>query len=343
VTAKFGIVDYSDLLIMGDVGYKYKFEFSCPNRKTKRIIKLPVDIEIAPCKMGEQLDPGRRCKQCKPGEYSPKGTVCLPCPTGGHCSKSVMKSDGSQITVGTSFPEAESGYWLHEAPRSLIDGHLEAGVNADFWNVAVADHTGNRHLSFYTAASKRQVRSQTVHCDWAQNLCSPGQYYDQNMGCKQLSGKTATQIFNCVSGMHFYRCPLEHHSCSYTKYSKESGAEKIGSHPSLLRHIALGAEKSNCNVGYMGYKCALCEPGYHKGSDNSCKKCMDLAEGAEGADSLSGRKDVQYLFYGMMAGMTILVMLFGLYLYLRQDDGAAVFIYMKHFFCPCIAGSAQRA
>jgi hypothetical protein len=252
VTAKFGIVDYSDLLIMGDVGYSYKFEFSCPNAKTKRIIKLPVDIQIAPCEMGQQLDPGRQCKQCKPGEYSPKGIVCLPCPTGGHCSKDILKSDGSRITVGTSFPEAESGYWLHEAPRSLIDGNLDAGINADFWNIAVADHTGNRHTPFYTPASKRQVRSQTVHCDWSQELCSPGQYYDHNMGCKQLSGKTATQIFNCVSGMHFYRCPLEHHSCSYTKYTKESGAEKVGSHPTLLRHIALGAEKATAMSDIWG-------------------------------------------------------------------------------------------
>merc|ERR1711871_1105996 len=71
----------------------------------------------------------------------------------------------------------------------------------------------------------------------------------------------------------------------------------------------------NCKEGYSGIMCSECADGFFAMSDDTRKPCANLG---------SGGQNQQYMFYGMVGGMSVLTFFFLLYLYMRRDDGAAV-------------------
>ena len=82
--AEMGVVDYSSLLIKGNVGFNYPLELHCTGAPRAKPIR--VELNIGPCSPGEAIVQAKKtCAACPVGTYSTKGLSCLPCPYGAEC------------------------------------------------------------------------------------------------------------------------------------------------------------------------------------------------------------------------------------------------------------------
>jgi hypothetical protein len=93
-----------------------------PNLDTKAELK----VHIGYCKPGHAPLPSKVCKPCASGKYSLLGDVCLPCPEGATCTNSELNADG--LPVGTPAPVSNPGFWLHEAPTSILINNCPQGM-----------------------------------------------------------------------------------------------------------------------------------------------------------------------------------------------------------------------
>ena len=58
------------------------------------------------------------------------------------------------------------------------------------------------------------VSNQSSYCFWKQAHCLPGEFLDYRNGeCRLVTNASETQLFECTTGMRFYRCPLGDISC----------------------------------------------------------------------------------------------------------------------------------
>ena len=58
------------------------------------------------------------------------------------------------------------------------------------------------------------VSNQSAYCYWRQEHCLSGEKLDDRLGeCRLVTDATETQMFECTTGMRFYRCPLGDISC----------------------------------------------------------------------------------------------------------------------------------
>merc|ERR1711871_709510 len=325
--AEMGVVDYSTLLVKGNVGFNYPLELHCTGAPRAKPIR--VDLNIGPCSPGEAIVQAKKtCAPCPVGTYSTKGLSCLPCPYGAECvSEKMFKNEYNGKSyikvVGSAWPSPMAGFWMSYAPRSLVDG---TNTNSKFWDQisdpsSLAPENGDtkvlrnveeesegrrldsgKYANNDMGATDRRAApsSSTEYCDWTEGYCMPGVKLDPVEGCVALKNIDAERQFACTEGLQLYTCPSREHACAPVKNYQRNGT------------AADPFSSQNCQVGYRGFKCFQCETNYFKTSDGLCQPCVGQGTG--------GRENA-YLFYGVSAGISFIGFSFLLYCYLRRDDG----------------------
>jgi hypothetical protein len=392
----FGKMDFSDypiieaaesLQIRGEIGYKYDLEFQCKNRLPPKLDPIKVGINIAPCSPGKSLNKQRNCQRCKPNEYSTTGRACLPCPTGAVCSEPCPDDERCESDlVGVSHPFTAPGFWQNLASKTMVDG---PDLNSEWWasdqvkaekirtdvdgeNIETGQVTARRLEISESPTAKRErgrklgyaenlnqrrvVDNKTPYCDWSQDICLPGEFFDETQGaCMELTDKDADRLYQCIEGRKFFTCPLgpaacpgasqlcqdsitqEYYACKNeslvyqddtTNNNSSAASSNSGNDINNVngtKIVVIENDNDVCTFGYMGVMCNKCIPGYWKTAANTCERCASLDGDANTSDKdYSGDQASSMALYAIAGSFALTFMLILLGLYLRQDEGACL-------------------
>ena len=314
----------NSLIVKGDIGQLYNFAISCTanDGNSNAFEPVHVNITIDPCSPGEALDSSRMCAPCKEGTYSPKGESCLDCPEGGICSRNYIDDNNHIIKLGVPFPAIQPGYWLGPAKDTWIGG----GRHCNFLpNVACRYEGGNDWKE------RVQREHERGWCEYDAKGCVPGEKkIDEEGDCEAMKDVTAERMFNCYTypgygngdNLHFYRCPLDKHSCKGSEYNCKGWLCEYGVG---LPQQANGT--GQCNEGYVGVLCGVCEKNYFRAGDKTCKTCVG-----------AGDPELTATLYAVGSVCFFAFMMLAIQTYLRDDDGAGLF---KAILC-CIHGKKKN-
>jgi hypothetical protein len=306
------------LIVKGDIGQSYNFAISCDSNEgfgsSNAFEPVLVNITIDPCSPGEALDSDRMCAPCTEGTYSPKGENCLDCPEGGVCSRNYIDDKGNTIKLGVPFPAVAEGFWLGPAKDTWIGG----GRHCNFLPNSQCKYEGGDNWK-----DRVETEYKRGWCNYDAEGCVPGEKKLKKDGdCEIMKDVTAERMFNCYTydsyskgdNMHLYACPLGKHSCKGSQYECNGWLCDYGVG---LPQQANGT--GQCNEGYEGVTCGVCELNYFRAGDKTCKTCVG-----------AGDPQLTATLYAIAGTCSLLFMLIMVHIYLRDDDGAAI---LKCFLC----------
>jgi hypothetical protein len=270
-----GVMRFSDLVIRGDINAMYVFDVQCTIGDPMR-----VNVSIVPCEVGYALSETRTCELCQKDTYSHEGRSCLPCPDGGNCTATYELRNGIEwvklnskrdaetevevpfgqmppelprVTRGVELPGTLAGFHIHKAPlyrRTFKKGYkIPKGSTYNYFNFS--------------------------YCYWEQGVCPPGsmQYMTKSglVECEILGNLSGTRLYNCLVGMHFYRCPQEEVSCPSSEFNGCLGVES----PQQLKQVAANADQGK-------------EPYHHLGENQECMGTEERLKPGKQTQTLDG-------------------------------------------------------
>ncbi|KAF0691054.1 Aste57867_17666 [Aphanomyces stellatus] len=147
------------------------------NQRTRSI---DFQITVQPCAPGYMLQ-SQLCVQCADGTFSLDGRTCHACPMGALCSNTQVSAAGGQVSHGVAFPSTQQGYFLAEAPPTLIQKQCD---DAKYFPKGDPCPGGTEEDRLH------RIRA-------CMNSSSFGTYWDES------------RVFTCTSGYFFYNCPVE--------------------------------------------------------------------------------------------------------------------------------------